>query len=253
MRTSGYSSPRIHELGGVVSEQSGGPGWWQASDGRWYRPEQHPDYRAPAPLPPPPPLPTPIPSLPTLGEGSESHRAGSPWYTRKRFVVPIALVILLIIVGALAGEPEQDTQVASRDNTAPEAPVDSTGPSLAGTSSTAIPSTTSPPITPPTTVDPFAGETVSQKNARRKAAEYLDYSAFSHSGLVKQLEFEGFSTQDAIYGVDAVNADWFEQAAKKAAEYMNYSSFSRNGLIQQLKFEGFTQQQAEHGANSVGL
>ncbi|MGI9623729.1 MAG: DUF4389 domain-containing protein [Acidimicrobiales bacterium] len=31
-----------------MSDQSGGPGWWQASDGLWYAPETHPDadYRA---------------------------------------------------------------------------------------------------------------------------------------------------------------------------------------------------------------
>jgi hypothetical protein len=27
-----------------MSDTSQGPGWWQASDGRWYRPEQHPNY-----------------------------------------------------------------------------------------------------------------------------------------------------------------------------------------------------------------
>lgn len=26
-----------------------GPGWWQASDGNWYPPEQHPNYAAPPP------------------------------------------------------------------------------------------------------------------------------------------------------------------------------------------------------------
>jgi Domain of unknown function (DUF4234) len=31
--------------GGTVSDTSGGAGWWQASDGKWYRPEQHPNYR----------------------------------------------------------------------------------------------------------------------------------------------------------------------------------------------------------------
>jgi hypothetical protein len=29
-------------------------GWWQASDGKWYPPELHPNYRR-RPLPPPPP------------------------------------------------------------------------------------------------------------------------------------------------------------------------------------------------------
>jgi hypothetical protein len=32
-----------------MSDQSGGPGWWQASDGKWYAPEAQPGY-----LPPPP-------------------------------------------------------------------------------------------------------------------------------------------------------------------------------------------------------
>jgi hypothetical protein len=31
----------------VMSHVSRGPGWWMASDGRWYRPEQHPDYVPP--------------------------------------------------------------------------------------------------------------------------------------------------------------------------------------------------------------
>lgn len=35
-----------------MSDTSGGPGWWQASDGKWYPPERHPDYRPPPPPPP---------------------------------------------------------------------------------------------------------------------------------------------------------------------------------------------------------
>jgi hypothetical protein len=34
-----------------MSDTSGGPGWWLASDGRWYPPEQHPQYGAPPPSP----------------------------------------------------------------------------------------------------------------------------------------------------------------------------------------------------------
>ena len=30
-----------------MSDTSQGPGWWQASDGRWYAPELHPDFREP--------------------------------------------------------------------------------------------------------------------------------------------------------------------------------------------------------------
>ncbi len=87
---------------------------------------------------------------------------------------------------------------------------------------------------------PAPTETVSQENARGSAADYLDYSAFSRSGLIDQLKFEGFSIEDATYGVASLNADWNEQAAKSAKEYLDYSSFPRSGLVDQLKYEGFT-------------
>lgn len=100
---------------------------------------------------------------------------------------------------------------------------------------------------------PTPSETVSQKNAVRKAKSYLWYSAFSYQGLIAQLEFEKFSHTDAVYGTDNSGANWNEQAAKKAKSYMEYSAFSRDGLIEQLRFEKFTQAQAEYGANAVGL
>jgi TM2 domain-containing membrane protein YozV len=33
-----------------MSEVSQGTGWWQASDGKWYAPELHPDHQASAPM-----------------------------------------------------------------------------------------------------------------------------------------------------------------------------------------------------------
>ena len=101
--------------------------------------------------------------------------------------------------------------------------------------------------------DAAAAVTVSQKNALSKAKSYLSYAAFSHDGLVDQLIYEQFSTEDATYGADNVAADWNEQAAKKAKSYMSYSSFSRGGLIDQLEYEKFTPDQAAYGATSVGL
>jgi len=35
-----------------MSDVSQGAGWWQASDGKWYPPEQHPSYQPPPPPPP---------------------------------------------------------------------------------------------------------------------------------------------------------------------------------------------------------
>lgn len=94
--------------------------------------------------------------------------------------------------------------------------------------------------------------TLGQKNAVAKAHSYLEFTAFSYSGLVEQLQYEGFTTEESTFAADNCGADWNEQAAKKAQSYMEHQSFSRDGLIDQLLYEGFSQEQAEHGAASVG-
>jgi uncharacterized membrane protein YvbJ len=94
--------------------------------------------------------------------------------------------------------------------------------------------------------------TLGEKNAAKSALNYLSVMPFSYSGLVKQLEFEGYTQAEAAYGVDRCGADWNEQAALKAQSYLDFSSFSRDGLIAQLEFEGFTRQQAEYGVQAVG-
>lgn len=93
--------------------------------------------------------------------------------------------------------------------------------------------------------------TSGEKNALAKALQYLDYTAFSYSGLIEQLEYEGFSNSEAKYGADNCGADWNEQAYLKARKYLDYSAFSKSGLIDQLLFEGFTQSQAEYGAEKA--
>ena len=95
--------------------------------------------------------------------------------------------------------------------------------------------------------------TVSQQNALRKAADYLEYTAFSRTGLIGQLEYEEFSTADATWAVDRVTVNWNEQAAKKAKDYLEYTAFSRTGLIDQLIYEGYTPAQAEYGVSKTGL
>ena len=93
---------------------------------------------------------------------------------------------------------------------------------------------------------------VGEKQALEKAYDYLEYTAFSYTGLIEQLEFEGFSNSEATYAADNCEADWNEQAALKAQQYLEYSSFSRSGLIEQLEFEGFTHSQAEYGVTQNG-
>jgi SOS response regulatory protein OraA/RecX len=95
-----------------------------------------------------------------------------------------------------------------------------------------------------------SNETTGQRNAVKKANTYLSYTAFSYKGLIEQLEFEGFSHEEAVYGADNCGADWYEQAVVKAKSYLEYTSFSREGLIEQLEFEGFTHEEAVYGANA---
>ena len=101
-----------------------------------------------------------------------------------------------------------------------------------------------------TTSTTLPAGTVSQRNAVSSAASYLKYSSFSRSGLISQLQYEGFSLSDATYGTDAQNANWNTQAVKTGASYLRSSSFSRSGLISQLQFEGFSGSEATYGTDS---
>lgn len=103
-----------------------------------------------------------------------------------------------------------------------------------------------------TTTSKESQTTIGQRNALRSATNYLNTMAFSKSGLIDQLEYEGYSTEEATYAVENCGADWNEQAAKSAQNYINTMSFSRSGLIDQLIYEGFTQEQAEYGVSAVG-
>lgn len=103
-----------------------------------------------------------------------------------------------------------------------------------------------------TTTPKESQTTIGQRNALRSATNYLNTMAFSKSGLIDQLEYEGYSTEEATYAVENCGADWNEQAAKSAQNYINTMSFSRSGLIDQLIYEGFTREQAEYGVSAVG-
>lgn len=90
-----------------------------------------------------------------------------------------------------------------------------------------------------------------EENALKKAGQYLDYTAFSYTGLIEQLKYDGFTESEATFAAENCGADWNEQAARKAEEYLNYSAFSKSGLIEQLEYEGFTHEQAVYGVNQA--
>jgi len=95
-----------------------GPGWWIASDGRWYPPELHPDVRAwakkvivedapPPTSPPPPPISMPPSSLDT------SHAVSSPSVSSPRVPAPGLSNGKAAFLDSLRSS--NGTQVATRD------------------------------------------------------------------------------------------------------------------------------------------
>ena len=119
------------------------------------------------------------------------------------------------------------------------------------TTTTRAPTTTTRAPTTNTTTQPQF--TRSEENAIQSAESYLDVMAFSRSGLIDQLAYEGFTTAEATLAVDHLNADWNEQAWKSAESYLDVMAFSRSGLIDQLEYEGFTAEQATYGVGKTGL
>ena len=101
--------------------------------------------------------------------------------------------------------------------------------------------------------DGGSGVSVGQANALASAQQYLDFMAFSYTGLIEQLEYEGYSAEEATYAADNCGADWNGQAAKSARQYLDMMSFSRQQLIDQLIYEGYTQEQAAYGVSQAGL
>lgn len=170
-----------------------------------------------------------------------NKEASRPWFKKKRFVVPGVIILLSIISSSLSGDLDASQQSSPGNTLAAESPTEESQGQVETEAEA------------DETAEQTVNETVGEENARRSAESYLRFSAFSRDGLIDQLEFEGFSSAEAEYAVDAVNADWFEQAALKAESYLEFSSFSRQGLIDQLLFEGFTDEEAAFGVDQVGL
>jgi hypothetical protein len=142
------------------------------------------------------------------------------WPTKTKSIataIVVGIAVLLGTLGAISGadSSDQSSAVTSTSTTRPKAST-----TLPSVTTTAPATTTTPPATtPPTTVaraatptppateapapapPPGPSESVSQRNARQKASEYLSLMSFSRSGLITQLLFERFSQAQADYGV----------------------------------------------------
>ena len=104
----------------------------------------------------------------------------------------------------------------------------------------------------PTTEEEDSGLTLGKINALASAESYLWLLSFSYEGLIEQLEYEGFTREEAVYAADNCGANWNEEALESAESYLSYMAFSYSGLIDQLEYEKFTTAQATYAADNCG-
>ena len=108
------------------------------------------------------------------------------------------------------------------------------------------------PSPDPTPAPTQAATTSGQRSALQDAKSYLRSMPFSKEGLIDQLEYEGYTLEEAQYAVDNCGADWMEQALENAKDYLRIMAFSKEGLIEQLEYEGYTVSEAEYAAENCG-
>jgi len=94
-----------------MSDVSQGPGWWQASDGKWYAP-QPPGAAAPAPAAPTPPM--DAKSAKAAAKSAQAHaKALRPWYKKKRIILSGLVVLLIVVIVAASSGSKKSTNAAT--------------------------------------------------------------------------------------------------------------------------------------------
>jgi len=188
--------------------------------------------------------------------------AGFPIKPKKKHTLRTVLIVvgavvgLLLVIGLLS--PSEPASGPVQNSPAATTPIDGPTPQDPIVTPTNKP-TTAPKTTAPKPKAAQPSLTKSQEQAIGSAKSYLEFSAFSRKGLIRQLSSsagEGFSVADATYAVDHITVNWNEQAARSAKSYLEMTHFSRQGLIHQLESsagEGFTHAQAVYGVTKAGL
>lgn len=197
---------------------------------------------APPPQGPPGPPGSPRDPKAEAAAAKAYAKAQRPWYKKKRWQVAIlfAAIVVLVLLFGVGGDEEQKKDEAENAKD-PEM------------------SQSIEPTSPTTDASDEDSWTTSQKQAVQAAEDYLELTAMSKAGLIRQLSSDtgnGFSTADAKFAANHVDADWNAEAVEAAEGYMEMGGFSRKSLIQQLTSSSgdqFTQAQAEYAADKVGL
>ena len=163
-------------------------------------------------------------------------------WARKKFPLAVRIIITLIIAAGLAAEgfflykygpTMYETYMYGDNNNITYETPDSDSGSQSGSQT--------------------AAATENQQKALDKANEYVDTLPLSHDGLIKQLEYDGYTTDVATYAADNCSANWNKEAKEMAEQYMDSTTYTYKDMVQQLEAEGFTKDQAKFGAKAVGL
>ena len=163
-------------------------------------------------------------------------------WARKKFPLAVRIIITLIIAAGLAAEgfflykygpAMYEIYMYGDNNTITYETPDSDSGSQSGSQT--------------------AAATENQQKALDKANEYVDTLPLSHDGLIKQLEYDGYTTDVATYAADNCSVNWNKEAKEMAEQYMDSTTYTYKEMVQQLEAEGFTKKQAKFGAKAVGL
>ncbi len=154
-----------------MSDTPNGPGWWQASDGRWYPPDAHPNATA-------------SPEARAEAEaGGKGRRTG--------LIVGGAVVATLIVLCGLgavlaggepeADEPEEASSISSTTETTAdtEPPTTTAAPTTEAPTTTTTTTTTAPPAPPPTVYE-GSGDSVLEINNEEAVVVTLTHSGGSN-------------------------------------------------------------------------
>jgi hypothetical protein len=177
--------------------------------------------------------------MPAYGNGPKKKN----WFAKHKLLSGMGAVILVAAIASTSGGSSDKDKVEAGDDTPVTTATTAPGPKATKASARSAPKK--------------PAETSGQRNARRAAENYLDFTPFSRAGLIQQLSSsagDGYSVADATYAVDSLHANWNEQAYKAAKKYLEFTSFSRSGLIQQLESSAgdkYTHAQAVYGADKA--
>jgi hypothetical protein len=208
-----------------MSDTSMGPGWWMASDGRWYSPEQ-----APGAVPPPPPqfhqsaggAPTlaaprmvqqPMVTAPYAHPGAYQPPPGYALTRKKKRRWPwivLAVVVGLIVLSAVAGSTEEDATPSAPAADAPTADAPAADPAVPA------PAPSSGPLTVGTTgntsgFDVTLLQYVDQwqpTNQFESPSPGMRYVAVELDMVNTRDEVQGFSTLLGLELIDSLGQRW---------------------------------------------